>query len=160
MQQATIDSSDLSRLIEKLEKSPEVLAKAKRQAVEQAAPKLKQLVDKEIGGTGKVRSWQGQYVGSKGGYAAARPKAKTYTEPSKTGKRYAVGAVTNAINRGHRYPGQGARDADSTRGKTRKYITGLVKGRYFYEKAQDSVEGIAQKAADQVLQELKKYLGG
>lgn len=73
MQEAQIDTRELERLIEKLEQSPKVLSEAKRRAFEAAAPKLKALLDQEIGGTGRVRDWQQSYVGSKGGYAAVRP---------------------------------------------------------------------------------------
>lgn len=80
MQEAHLDHSELDKLVEKLAKSPQIIKEAKRQAFEAAAPKLKALVQREIGGSGKVRGWQEAYVGSKGGYAAVRPMADTYVE--------------------------------------------------------------------------------
>lgn len=146
MIEAGIDTRQLDKLVEQLRKSPKVIRRAKQQAFEMAAPKLKQAVDTEIGGTGKVRSWQAPHVGSKGGYAVVRPKAKTYTE---TKKRYAVGYVTNAINSGHRFP--------SPTGKNKRYRARIksgrmkVAGKHFYEAAQAQVPQIAQEAAQQVL---------
>lgn len=156
MQEARIDKSELERLVAKLERSPTVLKEAKRQAFEAAAPKLKAAVQTEIGGTGKVKSWQEGYVGSKGGYAAARPKAETWTERTKkTGKRYAVGYVTNAINSGHRFPSPSGRKGyrpDIRSGAMR------VRGREFYQRAQAQAEGVAQEAAEQILDALRKNL--
>ena len=77
---AKIDTSELKRLAEKMAQSPDILKKAKRQAFQSAAPRLNALVDTQIGGSGKVRSWQGAYVGSGGGYAAVRPKKETYVK--------------------------------------------------------------------------------
>lgn len=158
MIQASLDKSELVRLVEKLEKSPEVIKQAKRQVLEQAAPKLKQLVDAEIGGTGKVRSWQEQYVGSKGGYAAVRPKAKTYTASTSKGKRYAVGAVTSAIESGHKFP--------SPSGKNKRYKPRIrsgqqnVTGKHFYESAQEKAQTVAAEAAEQVINTLIGHLEG
>lgn len=82
MQEFHIDSADLERLTEKLKKAPEVLAWARRQAMISAA-EFKSMMDAAIGGSGRVRSWQQSYVGSGGGYAAVRPRAKTYAEARK-----------------------------------------------------------------------------
>lgn len=156
-----LEASELDKLIEKLDRSPEVLREARRAAFEAAAPRLKAVLDRKIVSTigdsrGKVRSWQDQFVGSKGGYAAVRPKKDTFTEPTKkAGHTYAVGYVTNAINSGHRYPGQSSR---RMRGKTDTFATGLVEGRYFYEAAQPSVEAIAQDTVQQVVDNLIEHL--
>lgn len=158
MQEIQIDKSELERLISKLDAAPEVLREVKRRAIAAAAPKLKQAVDAQIGGTGKVRSWQGQFVGSKGGYAAVRPKAKTYTDPTKRGKRYAVGYVTNAINSGHRFP--------TPSGKVKRYKPRIksgrmnVPGRQFYEAAEAQLSQVTQEAGEQIVQALMNHLGG
>lgn len=153
-----VDSSALTALTERLELAPKVMKEAKRQAFEAAAPKLKAAVQAEIGGTGKVKSWQEGYVGSKGGYAAARPKAETWTERTKkTGKRYAVGYVTNAINSGHRFPSPSGRKGyrpDIRSGAMR------VRGREFYQRAQAKAEDVAREAAKQILNALKESLEG
>lgn len=156
MIEASIDSRDLERLMDKLAKSPEILREAKRKAFEEAAPQLKQAVDTTIGGSGKVQSWQDMHVGSKGGYAAVRPKAKTYTEVNGRGKRYAVGQVTNAINSGHKFP--------TPTGKNPRYRPRIESGRQrvlglqFYQKAQEQVPEIAQAAAESVVAALIKHL--
>lgn len=153
MIEAGVDTSQLNKLVEKLGSSPEVIQQAKQKAIQAAAPKLKQTVDAEIGGTGKVRRWQEQYIGSKGGYAAVRPKAKTYADQK---KRYAVGYVTNAINSGHRFP--------TPTGKNRRYRARIksghmkVSGKHFYESAQAQVPQIAQEAAQQVVDALIKHM--
>lgn len=145
-----VNADELKGLIDKLDAAPEVIRDAKRKAFEQAAPQIKQALDEQIGGTGKVRRWQGAYVGGKGGYAAVRPKAKTYAEDSRGyPTRYAVGYVTNAINSGHRFP---------RRGKTKS--SGLVFGKYFYQNTQRYAEQIAQKAVDQAAETLRQHLEG
>lgn len=152
MQEAHIDHSQLERLVERLEQSPQVLKEAKRQAFQAAAPKLKAVVDTQIGGSGKVRSWQGAHVGSKGGYAAVRPRAKTYAEDARGRKtKYPVGYVTNAINSGHRAPRNKA--GYRTSGRT-------VPGKGFYEAAQAKAEQVAQEATGQIVQALTDHLGG
>ena len=157
MQEAHIDHSELDRLVERLAKSPQVLQEAKRRAMEAAAPKLCLAVRAEIGGSGKVQSWQEAYVGSEGGYAAARPRAKTYIEtkgkrPSRDGpKKYAVGYVTNAVNNGHRTP----RNKFGYRTSA-----GVIAGKEFYQRAQAQAETVARDAAQQITQALTDHLGG
>lgn len=156
MIEASIDSRDIDRLVEKLTKSLNIIREAKRKAFEEAAPQLKQAVDTAIGGTGKVRSWQAQYVGSKGGFAAVRPKAKTFTEINGRGKRYAVGAVTNAIDSGHRFPAPSGRDKHyRPRIKSGRQS---VAGRQFYQQAEAQVPEIAQLAAQKVVDALVEHL--
>lgn len=159
MQEAHIDHSQLERLVERLEQSPQVLKEAKRQAFQAAAPKLKAVVDAQIGGSGKVRSWQEAHVGSKGGYAAVRPKAKTYTKPTKKwGYKYAVGYVTNAINSGHSWPTPSS--GNRLKGYRAGSKSGWVEGKGFYEAAQAKAEQVAQEAAGQIVQALTDHLGG
>ena len=163
MQDITLDTSELDKLLQKLEQAPEVFQQARREAFEAAAGELKQVLDQRIASTiddgrSKVRNWQGQFVGSRGGYAAVRPKADTFTEPTKKdGNVYAVGYVTNAINSGHHYPGQGARKT-SKAGKTDTYVSGRVPGRYFYDKAQLQVNAIAKETCNKIVEELTKSL--
>ena len=157
-----LDASELDKLIEKLDRSPEVLREARRAAFEAAAPRLKSALDRRIASLigdshRKVRGWQDQFVGSKGGYAAVRPKRDAFTDPTPGGHTYAVGYVTNAINSGHRYPGQGVRKTAKA-GKTDTFTSGRVEGRYFYEYAQPDVDAIARETAQQVVGNLVKFL--
>ena len=153
MIEAKLDASELEHLVDLIDQSPEIIKAAKQKAFETAAGKMKQALDSKIGGTGKVRSWQNQYVGSKGGYAAVRPKAKTYTDET---RKYAVGYVTNAINTGHRFP--------TPRGKTQRYKPRIksgrqsVPGQQFYEATQAEVANIAQEAGTQVVEALRQHL--
>ena len=154
--EARIDTGGLDVLLKKLERSPEVIAQARRKALETAAPKLKQAVDTEIGGTGKVQRWQEAQIGSLFGYAAVRPKKQTWTEATKKkGNRYAVGYVTNAINSGHRFPG--------SRGRLKRYhstVRKRVEGRHFYEAAKEKLPQIAQETVNEVAQALMTHLEG
>lgn len=159
MLETKLDTRELDGLIKKLEQAPEVIKTAKRKAFETAAPRLRQLVASEIGGTGKVQRWQQAYVGSGGGYAAVRPKANTWAEDNRGRMtRYQVGAVTNAINAGHRFP--------SPSGKAKRYRPRVksgrqsVPGKHFYEAAQRKVPEVAQEAAQQVADRLINHLEG
>ena len=162
MTEIKLDTSELELLVKKMEKSPEVIREAKRRAYEEAAPKLKSTLESRIVSTigdthGKVRSWQEETVGSKGGYAAVRPKAKTYTDVNGKGKRYAVGYVTNAINSGHKFPSPSGRRGYNPRIRIESQN---VSGRYFYEKSSREVMEIAQSAVEQTVSDLVKHLEG
>lgn len=158
MQEAHIDHSELDRLTEKMAQAPEVLARAKRQAFEASATKMKATVDREIGGSGRVQSWQEKCVGSGGGYAAVRAKKKTYVETKgrqkgfRSGpKKYAVGYITNAVNSGHRAPRNKYGDRPSGR---------TVAGRHFYELAATETGAIAREAAEQIVEALAAHWEG
>lgn len=147
-----IDASGIKKLVERLKQAPPVMRLAKMKAIAAAAPKMKAIVDREIGGNGKVRSWQGQYVGSRGLYAAIRPKANTFAEDYRGRKtKYQTGYVTNAINSGHRFP--------SSRMGYRSR-TGTVRGKEFYQRAQSRLDHVARETAEQVVQALAGHLEG
>lgn len=164
MQEFEIDVTRIHEWREKLRKSPEVLRKAKAAAFKRAAPRLKALIDSEIGGTGRLKSFQEAREGEKGGYAKVRPRAETFAESrgmrtfsSENGypPRYAVGYITNAANSGHRFPGLG-----SGEGGTRRYrvTSGSVRGLHFYERAKDKAPVIARQAAEEILAEVVEEL--
>lgn len=169
LQEFSINSADLDRLTEKLEKAPAVLGWARRQAMISAADQFKALMDTAIGGSGRVKNWQQSYVGSGGGYAAVRPRAKTYAESR--GKQtfeerrraphptYAVGYITNAINSGHRTPSHRMGQAKGLRG-FRVDTSGYVGGKGFYEAVQAQSEAIGEAAAQEILDALFKHLEG
>jgi len=118
------------------------LPRARGEMYEEIGRAVKAEVRERIGGTGKVQSWQERYVGSKGGYAAVRPKKDTY-QSTKKGTRYAVGYVTNAIENGRRTAGGGR-----------------VEGKRFYAGASSRAEAIAARSAERFLSELKRWLEG
>lgn len=151
MLEVNIDASEVTRLAKLLEQSPAVIEAAKKEAIAAAAPKMKAIVDQAIGGSGKVRGWQSQYVGSKGLYAAVRPRAKTYTEATKGGKRYAVGYVTNAVNSGHKYP---------TNKMGYRSRAGSVAGKQFYQNAAEQLGQVTQEAAASISYAITSHLSG
>lgn len=155
---AGIDTKELERFLTKLGNSRAALREARRQAMEAAGPKLKTLLDGEIGGTGKVRRWQEAAVGSGGGYSAVRPKANTWAEDGRgRTTRYQVGRVTKAIESGHAFPAPGGKQGYRPRIRSGRMS---VPGRHFYEAAQARVPEIAREAAEQVLDALKQHLEG
>lgn len=164
--EVSIDKTELERLIKKLDTSPKLLREAKKKAFERAAPKLETLIDQGMAQVGlhevngKVKGWQESHVGSKGGYAAVRPRAKTFTEPTKKqGKRYAVGAVTNAIDAGHKYPSPSG-TAKRRRKARIRHGRMKVKGYPFYNAAQELAAEVAREAAQEAVQALMKHLEG
>lgn len=168
MQEFHIDSADLKKLRKKLEQAPEVLCRARRQAMVSAAAQFKALMDAAIGGTGRVKNWQQPYVGSGGGYAAVRPRAKTYAEAKgrqtfEESRRtphptYAVGYITNAINSGHRTPIRRFGQDKRLKGY-RVSADGWVDGKDFYEAVQAPAEAVGKKAADEIIAALWGCLG-
>ena len=99
----TVDTSGLDRLME----SWDALV---RQFPEKAGPPGAGRHQTAPGGADGHRQHRqgvglaGPHMGSGGGYVAVRPKAETY-QTTKSGKRYAVGYITNAIESGHRHGG-------------------------------------------------------
>lgn len=151
-QDVSITREEIDKLVKQLEKGEKVVSDARAQAMREAAQKLKALVDRRLGGTGKVQSWQGVYLGSRGGYAAVRPKANTFTPPGrKTGRSYAVGYVTNAIESGHRFPTPGGQARYKPR--IRSWST-RVEGKGFYAAARADTGEIVREAGEQVVQAL------
>lgn len=137
MQSVTIDKLDrcFSDLLKKIPEERRIM-------FEELSVELLADVQRRIGGAGKVQRWQDKYTGSGGGWAAVRPKAKTYTEATRRGKRYAVGHVTNAITSGHKTPSGG-----------------YVPGKGFYADAQNGAEQIARRAIDRFERRIKEAMG-
>ena len=100
----TVDTSGLDRLVESWDRLLKQFPDGKRKALEQMWRYLLLDVQRKIGGSGKVAGGQAPHMGTKGGYVAVRAKADTY-QTTKSGKRDAVGYVTNAIEGGHRHGG-------------------------------------------------------
>ena len=121
----TVDTSGLDRLVESWDRLLKQFPDGKRKALEQMWRYLLLGVQRKIGGSGKVAGWQAPHMGTKGGYVAVRAKADTY-QTTKSGKRYAVGYVTNAIEGGTppRRPtrGKGIPPPISQGGRPRKMV--------------------------------------
>lgn len=152
MIEVNIDSSEIKRLADLLEQTPEVIEAAKKEAIAAAASKMKAIVDEEIGGSGKVRRWQGQYIGSLGLYAAVRPRAKTWAEDGRgRPTKYAVGYVTNAINSGHGLPRNEAGFYDRAK---------WISGKRFYQHASARLGAVAEEAGESVCRAVMSHLSG
>ncbi len=119
---------ELELFVQSLESHADAVQSLRRSVLSDAGAELLATVQSRIGGTGRVQSWQETRMGSGGGYAAVRPKAKTWDE-----HRRAVGAVTTAIEYGHA-PGY--------------HQSGRVAGKYMYTKSGPDAERLAYEAAD------------
>lgn len=142
----------IDELIDKMEGLIKEMPELRREAHERIAQRMEAEVDSEIArsaenSTGKMAEWQESYVGSKGGYAAVRPKAKTFE------KGYAVGYITNAYMNGHaiRRPAGG------------KHYRAQIKKRYVlgskvYEKVRPKADRIALEELNRFADEVEKRL--
>ena len=154
----TVNTADLDRLVERWDRLVREFPQQKRALMERMAPKMLELVQQEIGGSGTVQGWQGPHIGSGGGYAAVRPEADTYkTTPG--GKRYAVGYVTNAIEGGHKHGGQRGSERLGYRYRPR-IKTAAVPGKHFYQKVRQILPNLAESEIRSLLQTIKEGLEG
>lgn len=144
---------DLETIARQLEGSVPRLREVRRRCLEEAGEEALAAVQGKIGGSGKVQDWQTVYLGSRGGYAAVRARAGTYTDTGRT--LYAVGYVTNAIENGHR-----VRPASGTAKRSRpsRASMSFVPGRHMY--LTTPVGQIAQRAAERIEREMGRVLGG
>ena len=124
------------------------LPEARRDLLERMGQKALDALRGEIGGSGKLQRWQDVHIGSLGGYAAVRPKAKTYDEHG-----FSVGAITTAYEYGHvqkkgRYvPAIGKR-----------LTADRVEGRWPYARTKRQIDQIALPEAENFLRRLKEKL--
>lgn len=132
--------------------------KAKQELLERLGQALLEDVQKEIGGE-HVRGWQEWHRGSKNGYAAVRPAAKKW-QRTQSGRQYAVGYVTNAIENGHRArrPQPTGRDGyHYTRGRNK---TAAVAGRHFYAAVRSRMGRMGEAELARLADEIAKRLEG
>lgn len=155
MQETTVYSEGLKHLAAAFDELDEALPEARRQMYEEIGAAVLSRVRANIGGSGKVQGWQDAFVGSKGGYAAVRPKGETY-ETTPGGKaRYAVGYITNAIENGHR---QESGWYVPALGK--KLFRDRAEGKHFYAAAQREAEQLAYQAAERFAADIRRELEG
>ena len=121
---------------ELLEKFPEM----RRKYHEEVAKETQDLVKGGFG-NGKVASWQEKHVGSKGGYSAVRPMAKTYYA------NYTVGYITNSVTSGHR-----TRPASQKRHRPR---TNYVSGKHVYIDKEVTARIMAERKAAEMVREIE-----
>ena len=119
----------------------------------------KNQLKKEYITTQKVyTSLKSMQMGSKGGYVAVRAKADTY-QTTKSGRRYAVGYVTNAIEGGHRHGGRRGSTKPGYRYRPR-YHTPAVPGRWFYDQVRQELPDMAETEIRQLLDYIADGLEG
>ena len=154
----TVDTSGLDRLLKSWEQLLKEFPEAKRQALEQMGRDLLLNVQEEIGGSGKVAGWQAPHLGSGGGYVAIRAKANEY-QTTKSGKRYAVGLIANAIEGGHRHGGPRESGKPGYRHRSRIKVA-AVPGRWMYQTVRQQLGNMGQAEMDELLQTIIDGLEG
>lgn len=152
MQEIRVEGLDA--IISKLEESPEVFREARARKLETIGEELLGRVQSRIGGTGDISSRQEYRIGSGKGYVAVRPKAKDYLV-SAGGKRYAAGAVTNAIEGGHAIRGPSGAAKFKYRPRIR---VARVPGKYMYQNTEPDAELLAGEAGTQIAAEVVRKL--
>lgn len=148
----SIDFSKLDKLNRDIDKLLKDFPQMRRNLHEQFADVIKSHVDSEIGnslkdGNGKIRRWQGKYVGSGGGYAAVR------TVDTSIGKN-SPGAITNYLENGHKIRRPTGKNRYYKPRRKKIYVDGF----HFYAKSSKTIENdimsIAEKFADELVNKL------
>nr|DAD85700.1 MAG TPA: hypothetical protein [Siphoviridae sp. ctP6113] len=152
MQEIRVEGLDA--VISKLEESPEVFREARTRELNSVGQELLGRVQARIGGTGNVGSRQEYRIGSGKGYVAVRPKAKDYLV-SAGGKRYATGAVTNALESGHAI--RGPSGSSKSRYRPRIHVA-KVPGKHMYQNTGSDAERLAQEAGARIAAEVVRKL--
>ena len=135
---AVVDTSGLDKLLESWDSLLRQFPDAKRRILARIGPEMLERVRREIGGEGKVAGWQSLHYGSGGGYAAVRPRRDTW-QTTKSGRRYAVGYITNAIEGGHRVAGP-----RGGKGYRSRVHVAAVPGRWFYDAVRQELPDMAE----------------
>lgn len=144
-----IDSQSLEQLDARLAQAVRQAPEIKKGVLTGLGEQLLSQVRNNIGGGGKVQRWQHTHLGSGGGYVAVHP-----AEGEKDAYGRAVGAVTNAIESGHRIP--------SPRGKAKRYRPRIKKARvpgkgmYARTAPQRAAEDAARQLGQQLIEPLEE----
>ena len=144
-----IDSQSLEQLDARLAQAVRQAPEIKKELLTGLGEQLLSQVQNNIGGGGKVQRWQHTHLGSGGGYVAVHP-----AEGEKDAYGRAVGAVTNAIESGHRIP--------SPRGKAKRYRPRIKKARvpgkgmYARTAPQRAAEDAARQLGQQLIEPLEE----
>ena len=141
----SINLNEIEKIGKRLNKILDEFPGMRRKFHEEVAKETLTMIKNGFGNR-KVASWQERHVGTKGGYAAVRPMAKTYYA------KYAVGYITNAITSGHR-----------VRPCSQKYSRAklnYVSGKHIYIDTVDKATNMAEKKAETMTKELEEKLKG
>lgn len=144
-----IDMGSLEKLDQDLAEAVQQTPEIKRDVLTELGQQLLAQVRSNIGGTGKVQRWQHMHLGSGGGYVAIHPAENTTDEYG-----LAVGAITNAIDSGHKIR--------PPSGKAKRYTPRIrkaqVPGRQMYAKTnpETAVDQAAATLALRLAQNLEE----
>lgn len=141
---------DLTKLDERLAAALRKFPELRKKLVADVGELMHQDISRGFGGA-KVAHWQDKDLGSGGGYAAVRPKAKTWE------KGYAVGHITNAIESGHKTRGPSGK---SKHYRPKPHLKVFVQGKRIYADEEKRVQAIARTRADQLIRELESMMEG
>lgn len=155
-----VDFSEFRRVFENLEGVKDAIPEIKREFLARLGDEMLSTARGNIGGTGKVQSWQEYYVGSGGGYTAVRAKAETYQYTKHAYQctqrdEYAVGWITNSIENGHRIRPPSGQQKGLYRPRIHQP---KVQGRYFYKNSQSAVDRLAENGAKELAEKIARKI--
>ena len=150
----TVDTRSLDNLLKSWDTLTSRFPNVKQSLLMELGREMLQRVRQQAGGTGKVARWQDLHVGSGGGYAAVRAKRDIY-QATKSGKRYSVGHITNAIEGGHKIPSR--RGGKNYRPEI--YVA-AVPGKWFYDKVRRELPGMGEQETRRLAQMIADGLEG
>lgn len=148
----SVDLEALDKLGEDLNKLIKEFPEMQRELHEEFANLIKNEVDLQIGLTtndsnGKIKRWQGKYVGSYGGYAAVR------AIDTSTGAE-SPGAITNYLENGHKI-----RKPTGTNKRYKPRINKIyVDGHHFYERSSKNLEADVIRISEEFASRLQEKL--
>jgi hypothetical protein len=151
----SVDLKALDQLDKDLQGILDELPERRRELHERIAKVIKNEVDVQISrsglndGSGRIRNWQEQHVGSGGGYAAVR------AADSSTGDN-SPGAITNYLENGHKIREPSGIDKNYRPRIKKAYVDGY----HFYASARSGVESKAITEAEDYVKEISEKLEG
>lgn len=148
-----IDTRGFDELTKKFDNIISGASQKRREIHDKIGEQLKKEVDSQIDSRindshGKIRSWQKQYVGSRGGYTAVRPR------PGKDSHGYAYGYITNALENGHRVR---ISKNPKYRSKSKRF---KVQGYKFYEASKSAAKRLGLEGAEELENWIKSKMEG
>lgn len=150
----SVEIQGLDQVKKALEAAPEVIREARAQVFEEMGEELLGVVQRRIGGSGRVAGVQGYLVGSGKGYVAVRAKAKIELDG------YAAGYITNALEGGHEVRKASA-DASPKRKRKSRARLDRVPGKYMYrDTGAQELKRAAETAAQRIENAALKALEG
>ena len=155
-----IDGAAFRRLLKNIDLAAQRFPELRREMFERIAKELPEVLDRHIASVNPqiqgttVQSWQDDgRVGSKGGYAAIAPRAKTWKVQN--GKKYAVGWLTNTLTHGGRTRMPSGRNA--------RYVPrlryGQIRRRPFYANAARELQQEKNAYVEQFAKDLAALIG-